>query len=663
MANIADIMRRATAAFSRGDMGNALREARLAEQADSRNAAIIQFIGVVLCNDGRPAEGLAEFRRAIALSPRDTALRFNAAKAALDSGDTEQARKLCQPIATLPDGQRLMAEIARAGVGVEAALDHLARLAAANPRDHKVLNNLGNALNDAGRPADAVRVLSEANRLHPGSSQILLNLGRALAASGNHPQALEIFQAAATAKGDDAEVRLELGKSLLRQADHESALKQLADAARLGSKDVQVYVLIGVCFAALEQRDDAERAFRTVLKMAPDSARAHVNLAILLEQENRVEELGALAIEARKHMTPGPDLDYIEALVLQRAGKFAEALALAERSSTDSLDPMVRAQFIGQTADRLGEFDKAFAAFSEMNALMAQTPNAAGFDGTEHHAMVQSRIAVLTPAWGTAWQPLEIADTRPSPAFLGGFLRSGTTLLDTILMSHPATEVREEEPMIAVLEEAGGPIERVPRMGAEGLANMRAAYFAELDARAKRDDAKLIIDKYPLFTLRAGWIHRAFPDAKMVFALRHPCDVVLSSWMQNFRVTRAMASFLSLENAARDYAAVMEHWSRARELLPLKVHTVRYEDMVEDLEGELRPLLQFLELEWDDNLLQYQKTAKDRGYIRTPSYSQVTEGIYRRSKGRWENYREHIAPVLDVLAPWAVQFGYGDPRE
>ena len=123
-----------------------------------------------------------------------------------------------------------------------------------------------------------------------------------------------------------------------------------------------------------------------------------------------------------------------------------------------------------------------------------------------------------------------------------------------------------------------------------------------------------------------------------------------------------MSAFLKLETAALFYDAVMQHWERAREVLPLNVHTIRYEDMVEDLEGELRPLIDFVGVGWDDSLLEHQKTAKDRGYIRTPSYAQVTEKIYTRSSGRWTKYRAHLEPILPVLAPWVERFGY-EPLE
>ena len=212
--------------------------------------------------------------------------------------------------------------------------------------------------------------------------------------------------------------------------------------------------------------------------------------------------------------------------------------------------------------------------------------------------------------------------------------------------------------MITRLREIAETLDALPELPRERIGMMRGAYFAELRAGGAVPPRKLVIDKFPLMTLRAAYVHRAFPDAKFVFALRHPCDVVLSCFMQNFRVTSAMSSFLTLENGARFYDAAMGHWERAREILPLDVHTVRYEDMVQDLEGELRPLIAFLGLEWDDALLNHQKTARDRGYIRTPSYAQVTEKVYTRSSGRWEAYAKHMEPIFPILAPWVEKFGY-----
>ena len=119
-----------------------------------------------------------------------------------------------------------------------------------------------------------------------------------------------------------------------------------------------------------------------------------------------------------------------------------------------------------------------------------------------------------------------------------------------------------------------------------------------------------------------------------------------------------MANFLSLEQSARLYAAVMELWSEYRQKLNLNVHVLKYEDLVEDFEGECKSLIKFLGMEWDDNIFSYQKTALDRSKIRTPSYSQVIQPLYKHASGRWTNYQKQMQPVLPVLRPWIEAFGY-----
>ena len=115
-----------------------------------------------------------------------------------------------------------------------------------------------------------------------------------------------------------------------------------------------------------------------------------------------------------------------------------------------------------------------------------------------------------------------------------------------------------------------------------------------------------------------------------------------------------------LEEAARTYDAVFVNYRRARELLPLSVHEVRYERMIADLAGEMRPLLAFLGLEWRDEVLDNQASAARRGTVRTASYAQIGQPLYQRAVGRWERYRAHLEPVLPILDPWIERLGYKD---
>ena len=128
--------------------------------------------------------------------------------------------------------------------------------------------------------------------------------------------------------------------------------------------------------------------------------------------------------------------------------------------------------------------------------------------------------------------------------------------------------------------------------------------------------------------------------------------------MQPFDLNPAMANFLDLEDAARLYDLALSFWERARAILPLQVHMLRYEALVEDKHAEMRALLAFLGLPWDARVLDNQATAAARGPIITPSYAQVAQPIYQRARGRWERYRAELAPVLPILAPWAEKLGY-----
>jgi hypothetical protein len=276
-----------------------------------------------------------------------------------------------------------------------------------------------------------------------------------------------------------------------------------------------------------------------------------------------------------------------------------------------------------------------------------------------HLEWVRHLAATIKPDWASRLPVLE--DTRcKSPAFLVGFPRSGTTLLDTFLMGHPGISVVEEKAMISLAQAALGDITTLPERTHAELDGARTAYFAEIDRHVEAAFAGQTLDKLPLNMLAAPLIRCLFPDARVIFAQRHPCDVVLSCFMQGFALNDSMACFLDLADAAAYYDAAMAVWTRSCEILPLKVHTVVYEQLVADPEAALRPAIEFLGLEWRPELLEHERTARSRGAISTPSYNQVTQPLSRVPSGRWRRYEKQLAPVLPVLLPWAERLGYHD---
>jgi tetratricopeptide (TPR) repeat protein len=588
--------------------------------------------------------------------PDDLSTRVALANLKAMKGDLAGAEALCTVDA--PPLLRLKGYLLQSRERLAEAAECYERIVAADPSDWEIWNNLGNARRAAGDLAGAIDALGRARRLRPGLAAIQLNYGMSLAVAGRLEESLEAYAEAARLEPGNPALQLELGKLLRHLGRHAEALEPLRAAAALAPGEAEARLELGRAQAGLGALDEAEAAYREALGLAPGLALAFLELGIVLERGNRLDRLGPLLREAEAQGVPAHELAYLRALCLREEGRTEEALALARQAPAE-VEPARRALLIGRLADALGDAETAFDAFREANAIAAEEPAAAQADAAGYRGRVEALTALLSPHWFRAWSPARAGDRAP-PVFLVGFPRSGTTLLDTLLMGHAAIAVLEEEPILQRVNDRLGAFERLPGLDESEIGRLRDFYFDELDKRVPAAGGRTIVDKLPLNLLAAPLIHRLFPDARIVFAQRHPCDVVLSCFMQSFAINDAMANFLDLGDATRLYDLVLTFWERCRDVLPLRVHTVRYEALVEGPEGEVRPLLDFLDLPWDAAMLDHRRTAERRGTISTPSYSQVIRPIYREASGRWERYRKPMAPVLPILAPWALRLGYGD---
>ena len=353
----------------------------------------------------------------------------------------------------------------------------------------------------------------------------------------------------------------------------------------------------------------------------------------------------------------------MHAFVQRREKRFSEALASISKVPA-ALEPERTLHLRAQLLAELGEVDQAFAAFNQTNLMHQADPTQPLQRATDVRNKLRGDLTLMSEAWAKTWpnfdDHIQELDSNDDPVFLVGFPRSGTTLLDTILMGHSQTVVLEEQPPLNLVDQSIGGTQALASLDLDDIARARSQYFAEVGKVSPRplDRARMLIDKSPLFLSKAPTIHRLFPNAKFILALRHPCDVVLSCFMSNFRLNNAMSNFLRLEDAAEFYDLTFQHWHRAKTLFPLNIHTVTYERLVENVEAEVRPLFDFLEIKWESDALNHRETAKSRGLITTASYAQVAEPIYKRAAGRWEAYHHHLKPILPILQPWVEKFGY-----
>lgn len=544
------------------------------------------------------------------------------------------------------------------------ALERATRL---DPTDAHGPANLGVAYRRLGRLTEAEASYREAIVRDQTLAAAPANLGRLLHAQERWDEAEACYRQALALAPNNRGVRLELGNILQDRGRLQEAEATYRELLERDPQSLDGLNNLGSVLRHLGRAEEAEAQYRAALALAPENPGIHANIAELLDATNQTEALRAHLAQVPAAAEAFAGIALARARQLRHDGQWEEASALLRAhdwSQSEQLHAACGAlALLGELEDRLQRPAQAWAAFTAANATAARLYARHGVNRAPYVAQITQLRQVFRPLWVAQWRRLE--REAAAPVFLVGFPRSGTTLLDTVLRSHPAVSVIEEQPTLRPLQAALAELEQTQGdvLGPLDEATADALRERYLSARARYDDHQgqrpVVIDKMPLNLIWAGHLARLFPQARFILALRHPCDCVLSCWMHHFQPNVAMASFLDLEQAAALYDQVMGLWQQYRALLPLQVHELRYEDLVAEFEPTVTGLLGFLGLAWDPAVLRYAETAQARGMIRTPSYNQVTQPIYTRASGRWERYREHLAPVLPVLLPWAAHFGYG----
>ncbi len=525
--------------------------------------------------------------------------------------------------------------------------------------------NLGLALRALGRNDEALESYEEAVDLDPANASALNDMGNLLADRGRPEDAVRAYLGAIEAEPTSALAHHNLGVALKGLGRPREAAGSHRKALDIQPRYADALEGQGAALSGLGDMEAARDAFNGAIEAEPEHTGAMANLASLLEETNRLAEAAAMAETCLAIDADHPFANLVAAKCERRQGRKREAIDRLERIMGTDLPEGLERDICFELVrlhDQVGASDPAFAYCERGNRLARAISLRDGAAGDRFVDVVGKMAATFTKPWVSTWTETPPPE-EPAPVFLIGFPRSGTTLLDQILDSHPGLATVEERPALDGLIEGlearpGGFPESLAGLGPRDLDGLRRAYFDDMDSSVERRPGQLLVDKFPLHTVHLGLIERLFPGAKIILALRHPCDVCLSCFMQNFEINDAMANFHSIESAAQLYAKVMGLWRQYARVLELDFHAVKYEDLIDDFEGQVRGVLGFLGLAWDDSVLAYAEHARDRGHINTPSYAQVTQPIYHRARFRWLRYAAHLAPVMDTLAPFIDHFGY-----
>lgn len=581
---------------------------------------------------------------------------------------------------------------------VETAATALKSCLERNPNEAALWEIYGSALEALQRHQDAADAYSKATKAAPDRASAHRLRGISLYQTGQYKDAALSFETAVHLDQQDADawfwkgavhyalVQMDGAEAALTNAINlrpnwhkawlnratvradmgrrEDALADYQKAIDLGPNDPAVFRQFAIALWEMQSFSESEQMFNQSLALEPNHASTRASMAGMYEQANRLDDAKHQADQAVA-LDPENWLARKTLAVLKRrsgdTGAALQEMRALYETAIGRADKAAIAFELAQTEDTCGNVDEAYRLFAEGNELQWGGPAARRISLSDFEKRVQSETRILAASSPVDVSPAQI-DTPPDPIFLIGFPRSGTTLLDQVLDSHPDIIVMDERPPLAEVHDRITQLEvsvgePLTHLNEEQRHVARQFYFQCAAEHVQTDENKVLVDKHPLATARARIIKLLFPRAKIVFALRHPCDVVLSAFMQSFTINQAMAQFHTLDGAVRSYETVMSLWRQAEPNLNLPVHYIRYENLVRDFETEVKDVLSFIGLPWDERVTAFHEHAQSRD-IRTASARQVTQPLYTSALARWERYEKYLEPHLPVLEPFIRAFGY-----
>ncbi len=543
----------------------------------------------------------------------------------------------------LPRAERLYAKLIRQAPGDFNALhmlglirarqerfkeaEDLIRRALLYGRSAEALSNHGNVLSQLGRHDEAIRQLTQASLLNAQSPENHFNLANALVKAENLPAAARAFATAISLKPDFVDALQNYADALRELGRPKEALGLLRRAVVLRPDDAQLHIALGVVLQELGEFDEAKKEMAKALQYDPS------------------------ALAAYYHLARASKIDPQDGLLARMEACFRDDKALSSRSRA------MLGFALAKAYDDVGRYDDAFMRLSEANRQVRSelVYNEAG-ERRRFERLRQAFAADLLAAAGDYGSPSE------TPIFIVGFPRSGTTLTEQILASHPDVHGAGEKSIltdvassnVVSIEKGDGTLQPFP----ESLATLpkdrfRTAGDWYVQQLSEGNPVALrITDKLPANFMFLGLIRLILPHARIIHVRRQAMDTCLSCFFQRFRKESLPYAYElgELGRHYRMYLDLMAHW---RTVMPAgSFIEVQYEDLVDNLESEARRLVDFCGLAWDERCLAFHQSGRA---VRTASVAQVRQPIFRSSVERWRRYEKFLAPLVEAIGETAVR--------
>jgi tetratricopeptide (TPR) repeat protein len=644
--------------------GNALRDLGRSAEAlvsydralglNPDHAAVLSNRGNALMDLGRPAEALANYDRALAVSPNYVEALCNRSSALKQLGRLAEALASFDAVlAARPDHAEAFnyrGTVLRNLNRLEDALASFKAALAFKPGYAEALNNRANVLMELGRPAEALASYDTALTFRPDYVEALNNRAYVLTELGRPAEALASCDAALALKPDYAEALNNRGNALRDLKRPVEALTSFDAALALKPNYVEALSNRGIALVELGRPQDALASYDRALAVKPDYAEAYDNKGVLLA------ELGSFndamdAIERALKFAPRRVRSYYHLTLFKRMmpgdPRFQAMEELARDMPSLAEHEQIDLHFaLGKAFADVEDHERSFQHLLNGSALKRKQTI---YDETTTLEILERMRAVFTSERVQANE--HRGDPSAVPVFIVGMPRSGTTLVEQILASHPgifgAGEIGDFDHAIAGLDGAAGNALHSP----EVVSSMSGEQFRQLGAnyvdrvRGMAPEAVRIINKTPGNFRLAGLIHLALPNARIIHVRRDPVDTCLSCFSKRFVENLPYTYDLQeLGRYYRAYEALMAHW---RSVLPQNVMLdMQYEELLVDLEGQGRRIVKHCGLEWDARCLDFHRNKRP---VRTASLTQVRQPIYTSSVGRWRSYERFLGPLLAEL--------------
>ncbi|MAS87052.1 MAG: hypothetical protein CMH30_03615 [Micavibrio sp.] len=538
-----------------------------------------------------------------------------------------------------------------------------------NPKHGETLFALGKIAMQKQRFVLADQHFKKLLSYYPNHADSWTNLGLIYYQySKNIPESISAFKKALELGANPAPIYLYLADIFKNSGDLNDAREMYEKAIETQPTMAQAHLGLANVLISLHALESAKNHFIQALTLTPHNADIVLNLITLAELQNLT--IASYISEDLRTKLSGLGQQFLKAHLAQKNGDIEAAISIfKDLAQNDYLGVEIYRCFtLAELYDKTAQYELAFEYMTRANELQSLTQRAQLINATYYPALLSTIDTAVSNAQFI--QDVQARTQNKSvtkqPIFIVGFPRSGTTLTGRILSMIKNVHVNDERSVLGQLSQTiqhdynlNYP-QDLPKLSAQQCDDLRQQYWQAHQKASSWVDTPIFIDKFPLNLIHLPLIYTLFPKSKIIFVKRHPLDSILSALMQNFHLNEAMIHLMKPEQAASLYKEVLSIWFKVSEVLPLEIHIITYENIVDNFDDEVKALLSFLGLEWEENIKDFYKKKQDSFQTITPSATQISQKLYSSSKQRWRHYKQQLEPVVPILSPLIKKLGYTD---